>query len=251
MKTIYFIFVFFILLTFLAATIINVPDDQPTIQAGIDAATDTDTVLVAEGTYFENIDFIGKAITVASNFLIDADTLHIANTIINGSQPTDPDFGSVVTFATNEDTTSVITGFTLTEGSGTFYEAWNGTYGGGVFCNNSSPKIIYNIITNNHAEGSGGIDCSLNSSPIIMNNVISNNTSTAYDGGGIVFWNNCNAFLDGNIISYNTSNRHCGGMWIYNSSPILAGNIITGNLAGVVSGGIHIQTNSSPGRVEV
>ena len=77
MKTIYFIFVFFILSIFLSATIINVPADQPTIQAGIDAANDTDTVLVADGTYYENIDFIGKAITVASNFLIDADTLHI------------------------------------------------------------------------------------------------------------------------------------------------------------------------------
>ena len=57
MKTIYFIFAFFILSTFLAVTIINVPADQPTIQEGINVAVDGDTVLVQPDTYIENINF--------------------------------------------------------------------------------------------------------------------------------------------------------------------------------------------------
>ena len=48
--------------------IINVPNDQPNIQAGINVATDGDTVLVEDGTYEENIRFMGKAITVGSHF---------------------------------------------------------------------------------------------------------------------------------------------------------------------------------------
>jgi hypothetical protein len=49
-----------------ARTIIHVPSDQPTIQAAINAAHNGDWVVVSPGTYLENIDFLGKAITVKS-----------------------------------------------------------------------------------------------------------------------------------------------------------------------------------------
>ncbi len=65
------------------ADIINVPGDQPTIQAGIDAAFDGDEVVVAEGEYFENINFSGKAITVRSTD--PTDPMVVVNTVIDGT----------------------------------------------------------------------------------------------------------------------------------------------------------------------
>ena len=103
--------------TSLQASIINVPVDQPSIQAGINAASTGDTVLVAESVYYENINFMGKAITVASHFLIDGDTTHIDSTIIDGSLPSHPDTGSVVLFVSGEDTNSILMGFSITNGT--------------------------------------------------------------------------------------------------------------------------------------
>jgi len=89
----------------LSATILNVPSEYSTIQQGIDASQDADTVLVQPGTYVENINYNGKNITVASLFLTSADTSYISQTIIDGNQS-----GSVVTFETGEDTTAVFCG---------------------------------------------------------------------------------------------------------------------------------------------
>jgi len=88
------------------AATIRVPSDQPSIQAGIDAAERGDTVLVAPGVYLENIDFRGKAITVAGEAGAE-------QTIIDGTFS-----GPVVTFRSAERQDSVLTGFTLQGGGG-------------------------------------------------------------------------------------------------------------------------------------
>lgn len=76
----------------LFANIINIQDDYSTIQEGIDAATDSDTVLFQAGTYVENVNFNGKNINVGSLFLTTQDTLYISQTIIDGNS------SDVVTF---------------------------------------------------------------------------------------------------------------------------------------------------------
>jgi len=126
--------------------IIHVPTDQPSIQAGIDSASAGDTILVAEGTYLENINFRGKAITVASQFLLDGDTSHIPKTIIDGSEPVHPDSGSTVTMILARDTTSVLCGFTIQGGTGTGplpgIFGWTARNGGGIIM--AGGKVINN-----------------------------------------------------------------------------------------------------------
>ena len=136
----------------IAAQIIHVPGDQPTIQEGINAAVDGEVVLVAEGTYYENINFSGKAITVASQYYLDGDERHIKKTIIDGSQPANADFGSVVFFISGEDTNSVLCGFTITGGTGlkvVMPPTPDVRTGGGVVCLFSGAKICHNTFTKN------------------------------------------------------------------------------------------------------
>jgi len=121
MKYLLTVFIFILLLSpYCLSKVWEVPGDCPTIQAGIDSCSTGDTVMVSPGTYVENIDFLGKAIVVVSLYGPDS-------TVIDGNQE-----GSVVTFANGESVHSVIEGFTITNGSGTFFDPyWE--YGGGRY----------------------------------------------------------------------------------------------------------------------
>jgi pectin methylesterase-like acyl-CoA thioesterase len=132
--------VLFVLLTTLFispihATVIRVPADFATIQAAINASANGDTVLVAPGTYYENLNLRGKRIMLTSNYLLEADPTSILGTIINGSTPSNPDTASCLIIASGEDSTTIVQGFTLTGGTGTkWLDVHNGlTYreGGG------------------------------------------------------------------------------------------------------------------------
>jgi len=119
-----------------------VPDNFPAIQDAINAASDGDTITVRAGTYDEMIDFLGKAIHLKSESGAEA-------TVIGGNQPE-----SVVSFITGEGPDSILDGFTVTGGRGTFvqYHQYlvSGYVGGGIYCWSSSPTITNNIITDNH-----------------------------------------------------------------------------------------------------
>src|SRR5258708_32830202 len=117
----------------------NVPADQPTIQAGINAASSGDTVLVAPGTYVENINFSGKAITLTSSG-------GPAVTIIDGNHN-----GTVVTFNHSETASSVLSGFTIQNGF------QSGFFGAGITVSAASPTITSNVIARNHAAAAIGI----------------------------------------------------------------------------------------------
>jgi predicted outer membrane repeat protein len=213
MKTFFTILLLSGITMILNAQIIHVPGDQPTIQAGIDAANSSDTVLVDDGTYFENINFHGKAITVGSRMIIDGSDKHLALTIIDGSQPATIDTGAAVTFLSGEDGYSVLYGCTITKGTGNFYEL-----GGGIYCENSSPRLEHICIVNNYASSKGGGIYCLESSPILINVMIAGNV---VDGNGPI-----------------PEDGRGGGMYCVSSSPYLASVTICNNSALSYGGGI-------------
>ena len=175
-----------------SADIINIPGDYPTIQEGIDAASEGDTVLVKPGIYMENIHLYWPNITLASLFLTTGEASYISSTIIDGDST-----GPVIASA-NLDSTANIIGFTIQNGYS--------HDGAGIYCLMSSPTIAYNIIKNNATYSNsgyvygGGIFCN-RSSPKIINNVIKENSSCF--GGGIGCYEGAHPIIDNNIILRN------------------------------------------------
>lgn len=231
----------FVAITFMSAsaTIINIPDDYPTIQEGIDASADGDTVLVQPGTYVENINFNGHDIVLGSLFLTFGDTSYIAETIIDGDSA-----GSVVTIASEENNTTIISGFTIRNGFATL--------GGGIYCQNSQPNIVSNhIIANSAGDTSGytgfggGIYC-MNADAVIRENIIFGNVayhshSSGGRGGGI-YCDNSDADIIENVISRNIARWRGGGIYFENSNgfPYIFGNEILDNLSEDDGGGIFV-----------
>jgi serine protease len=197
------------------ANVLHVPADYPTIQAAINAASTADTVLVSPGTYFENLDFRGKAITVRS----------IAGpevTIVDGHHA-----GAVVNFSSGEGPDSVIEGFTLQHG----YSSW----GSGISLFVTSPTITGNIIQYNDEDigywgaGIGG----WSSSPIIEQNLFRYNTGDSqYLTGVISFVNGSSPLIANNILVSN----YCRAITLIlpsDTAPVVINNTIVGNPVGI------------------
>ncbi|MCH8825269.1 MAG: hypothetical protein IH984_17370, partial [Planctomycetes bacterium] len=230
------------------ADIINVPADQPTIQSGIDAAVNGDEVVVAQGTYLENINLNGKAITVRSTDPTDPDV--VANTIIDAGGS-----GSVVTCNSGEGSNTVLSGFFITNGLA--------NYGGGMSNVGVSPTVTYCTFQGNFAVENGGGMHNLTSSPFVFNCTFSGNTGCDYGGGmhnqgssptvySCDFVGNMTTFGSGGGIANfdsNTTTIGCtfqenfanggGGMSVFGSSASIVGCRFVGNIVNYDGSGIN------------
>ena len=231
--------------------LITVPHDYPTIQEGIDAVENGDTVLVSSGTYVENINFNGMNIAVIGE---DRET-----TIIDGNQN-----GSVVTFESGEDTIAVLSGFTIMNGYATFGAGINlynsnpilrdliimdntvyqdNSCGGGINCYGASPLIENVIIMENSSNSNGGGFCSWTDSNPILSNVVIKYNNAEFGGG--VSCNNCFPVFQKVEISNNDATSRGGGLVAWGDCyPVLTNVTVTNNISNHEGGGLYIFTNS-------
>jgi len=233
------------------ASIIHVPADQPTIQAGINAAVNGDTVLVAPGTYSESINFNGKAITVESSNGASVTTIAVPAS----------SFG--VTFNHAETSSSVLKGFTIQGANDTFgividssptilgniITGNHSCDGAGISVNGGSPVIKGNTIRGNFHDlcsgGSGGGGMSVggpSSAAQIIGNVISGNDGgNGFSGGGISLFAAGSPYIANNLIANNNTQSAGGGIGIGGccANAIIVQNVIVGNTAGTSGGGIY------------
>jgi len=132
-----------------------------TIQAAIDDADDGDVIIIAQGRYEENIDFLGKAITLSSTS--PNNPAVVASTVIYGNG-LDP----VVSFNKGEGRDSILQGLTITGPNNGLVSA------AGLLCNKldqAGPMIINCRIVANPGPGIR----SVRSSPIVANCIIAEN----------------------------------------------------------------------------
>ncbi len=188
------------------AATIRVPTEQPTIQDGILAAADGDTVLVAPDTYTGSSNrgllFFGKGITLLTQAGPES-------TIVNCDH-----MNTGFVFSGIDDSDVIVSGFSVIHGNG---GSW---YGGGIYCEDfASPTIENCVIRQNTADKGAGIACVIAASPVITNCLIEDNQATS-DGAGIA----------------------C----IAGSNPVIIGCTFTGNTAGGSGGAVRCDDHSNP-----
>jgi len=199
------------------------------IQQAIELATVR--VIVAEGTYAENIVVNAKSLNIEGGWAADFSERDSArfHTIIDGGGQ-----GTTVSYANVSG--GSLSGFTIT--SGCFYN------GGGIYCHSSSPVISGNTITGNRAsDGGGGIYC-YSSSPAINGNTISGNVASS-GGGGIYCATSSAAVITNNMIIGNSANQGAG-IGCLKSVPVIRNNTICGNKAFDIGSGIYSNLPSLP-----
>ena len=229
------------------AATLNVPAQYPTIQAAITASHDGDTVLVADGAYSgagnRDIDFGGKNLTVTSQN-------GAAKTIIDcgGSASADGSGNHRGFYLHSGETAAVITGFTIKNGSETYFSSIPDSDSGGGICIHGSSATIQNcVITGCNATSGGGVyngNSRTGGTITLTNCTLTENVAYAGGGGGVYNHNSGGTItLTNCILTRNAATAQGGnGGGVYNDnsnggSIMLTNCTFTNNGAGLYGGG--------------
>jgi hypothetical protein len=230
----------------------SIDDPFASIQNAINISNNGDTIIVASGSYTENINFNGKNIS-----LIGEDK---TNTIISADDSSNP----IVTFNLNEE--SYLSGFTINGGENSAINIENASPeisnmiisgntsfdGGALYISSSSVNISDCIIENNYANDQGGAVYIRSSSNVNLSNVILQN-NLANRGGAILITEGSDLLIDNSVLLNNQthddynggSNPNSGGaIYSVESQIIISNSSVTGNSATADGAGIYVNESS-------
>ncbi len=180
-----------------------VPTKYTSIQAAINASVDGDNVWVRPGTYHENINLLGKSITVQSEYSQRA--------TIDGDQR-----GACVTLDSGKASASLY-GFRLVDGSGQYDKKTGQTFGGGI-CQTAGYLMIADcVVTGCQATWGGALFAGSGAIAEVDNCLLERcNTKTAYNFGGAIAVTDSTLNFDGSTIQdCGTTSYTSGGGGIY------------------------------------
>ena len=208
--------------------------DYLTIQEGISAASEGDTVLVAPGTYTgamnRTLDFAGTNVMLMSEEGPDATTIDCEA------------LSRAIYFQSGEGPSSHLFGFTITNGQD--------FYGGAVYCVGSSPTIANCVFEGNSASVTGGAMLIVaNSSPAVINCVFDGNSAhdLSGSGGGAVYCEQFSApVFTSCTFTDNTADQNGGAICTFFAQPTFDTCTFIGNSAVNLGGAIMAGGNATP-----
>ena len=151
-----------------------------TIQAGINLAAAGDTVLISPGVWTGAVVVDNKPITIGSYYIIDGDTTHISQTIIDGE---DIRTGIIIQNCSGAVDTVQVIGLTIRNGRSSHFPLTDVySNGGGISVMRSVAEISGCVIHHCRAYYGGGISAIYSTAYLSSNQIYAN---VAESGGGI------------------------------------------------------------------
>lgn len=192
------------------------------IQDAVDAAADTDEIVVEQGTYVGAIDLLGKAITLRSTDPLNPAV--VAATIIDGDGAL-----HAVQCVSGEGAGTVLDGFTITGGSADGIPLPDYIGGGMLLYDSSCPTVSNCTFTANTARYGGGLGVYGGCNPSVIGCTFLGNTATELGGG---LWENLgDATVTACVFTGNTAYIRGGGMYSASGTVQVIDSTFTSNAA--------------------
>ncbi len=205
----------------ISAATIHVPSQEPTIQAGLGAASAGDTVLISCGTYYEH------DLTMSSGVTLLGETGEAESVII------DAEYLARVFYLVGVGGGASIEGLTIRHGFSGYAP------GGAMYCEACSLQITDVRFEDNSAYDNGGALYCFESELWLSDVVFEGNTAHMGGSGGAIYADWSPAELSGAVFTENTCEADGGAVYLTNSPGPINDVTFSGNTAGSEGGGLY------------